>query len=74
MGKYEDENASRGTKEILEAIANSGAYKVAGGGDIEAAISKFGLSEKFDWISVGGGAMIEFLTKKTLPGVQSLMQ
>lgn len=49
------------------------AFKIAGGGDAEAAISEFGLNEKFDWISVGGGAMLEFLTKGTLPGIQALV-
>ncbi len=73
MGKYEDENASKGTRMILQAIAdNFKAFKVAGGGDIEAAISKYGLTEKFDWISVGGGAMLEFLAKGTLPGIEAL--
>lgn len=72
MGKYEDANAEYGTKEILQAIANSQAYKVAGGGDIETAISKYGLSDKFDWISVGGGAMLEFLVAGTLPGIEAI--
>lgn len=73
MGKYEDPSAQFGTKEILQAIANSSAYKVAGGGDIEAAISKYGLTNKFDWISVGGGAMLEFLATGTLPGIEALL-
>ena len=73
MGKYEDPSAQFGTKEILQAIANSSAYKIAGGGDIEAAISKYGLTSKFDWISVGGGAMLEFLATGTLPGIEALL-
>lgn len=72
MGKYEDPNAEFGTKEILEAIANSQAFKVAGGGDIETAIARYGLHDKFDWISVGGGAMLEFLVNGTLPGIEAL--
>jgi phosphoglycerate kinase len=72
MGKYEDPAAEYGTKEVLEAIANSAAYKLAGGGDIEMAISKYGLSDKFDWISVGGGAMLEYLVNGTLPGIEAL--
>ena len=72
MGKYEDINASKGTKEILTAIANSSAYKVAGGGDIEMAISTYGLSDKFDWISVGGGAMLEYLKSGTLIGIEAV--
>lgn len=73
MGKYEEESSSKGTREILNAIANSKAYKVAGGGDIERAIDMFGLTEKFDWISVGGGAMLEYLAIGTLPGIQALV-
>lgn len=73
MGKYEEENASMGTRRILEAIANNSfAYKVAGGGDIEMAISRFGLTEKFEWISVGGGAMLVFLGTGTLVGLEAL--
>lgn len=74
MGKYEDANASKGTKEILGAIADSKAYKVAGGGDIEMAISTYGLSHKFDWISVGGGAMLEYLKSGTLVGINAICQ
>ena len=72
MGRYEEEGASQGTKEILEAIAGSSAYKIAGGGDIETAIGTYNLSEKFDWISVGGGAMLEYLATGTLPGIEAL--
>lgn len=71
-GKYEDETYRRGTKEIFTAIANACAYKVAGGGDAEAAITLFDLNSKFDWISVGGGAMLEYLSLKTLPGIEAL--
>lgn len=73
MGKYEDPGAVKGTKSVLEAIANNEkAYKVAGGGDIETAISTYGLTEKFDWISVGGGAMLEYLAMGTLVGIEAL--
>jgi phosphoglycerate kinase len=72
MGKYEDSNSEYGTKEVLNAIAESKAYKIAGGGDIEAAISKYGLDSCFDWISVGGGAMLEYLATGTLPGILAL--
>ena len=72
-GKYEDEGHRQGTKEVFEAIANSSAFKVAGGGDAEAAITLFGLNDKFDWISVGGGAMLEFIAKRTLPGIDALL-
>lgn len=70
MGKYQE--APEGTKEIFTAVANSKAYKIAGGGDTEAALEEFGLTSKFDWISVGGGAMLEFLDKGTLPGIEAI--
>ena len=74
MGKYEDPNAERGTEEVLAAIANNNqAYKVVGGGDIEMAISKYALTSKFDWISVGGGAMLQYLSTGTLPGIEALV-
>lgn len=72
MGKYEDEASEEGTKRVLNAVAHSPAYKVAGGGDIEAAISHYGLESYFDWISVGGGAMLEFLVSGTLPALDAL--
>lgn len=70
MGKYGV--AEKGTKEVFTAVANSQAYKVAGGGDTEAALGKFGLLGKFDWVSVGGGAMLEYLATRTLPGIEAL--
>jgi phosphoglycerate kinase len=73
MGKYEEESSSEGTRKILEAIAkNDYAYKIAGGGDIETAISRYGLSEKFNWISVGGGAMLVYISTGTLPALEVL--
>jgi len=73
LGKFEDEGHRLGTERVFKAIIASDAYKVAGGGDTEAAISMFGLEEKFDWISVGGGAMLEFLASGTLPGIEALI-
>ena len=72
LGKYEDDGHRQGTKEIFEAVANSKAYKIAGGGDTEAAITILNLSNGFDWVSVGGGAMLEFLTSGTLVGIEAL--
>ncbi|MEM4649357.1 MAG: phosphoglycerate kinase, partial [Candidatus Bathyarchaeia archaeon] len=72
MGKYEDEGHSQGTRKVFQAVANSKAFKVVGGGDSLVAINKYGLQDKFDWISVGGGAMLEYLTKKTLPALGNL--
>jgi len=73
QGKYEDEGHRQGSLEVFNAVAASSAFKVAGGGDAEAAITEFGLNERFDWISVGGGAMLEFLAKGTLPGIKALI-
>lgn len=72
LGKYEDEGHMQGTKEVFETIAKSSAYKIAGGGDTEAVISILNLKDKFDWISVGGGAMLEFLASGTLLGIDAL--
>ena len=73
IGKFEEEGHRQGTKRVFTAVANSRAFKVAGGGDTTAAISLLGLDSKFDWISSGGGAMLEFLTTKTLPGLTALL-
>jgi len=74
IGKFEEEGHALGTKRVLAAIAGSSAFKVAGGGDTIAAIDMLGLKDKFDWISVGGGAMLEFLSKRTLPGIEALLE
>jgi len=73
LGKFENENSALGTKRVFFAVAKSKAFKISGGGDTQKAISLFGLDDKFDWISVGGGAMLEFLGKGTLPGIQVLL-
>lgn len=73
ISKFEEEGHRQGTKRIFEAATKSPAYKVAGGGDTEAAIKLLGLSDKFDWMSVGGGAMLTFLAKGTLPGIEALL-
>jgi phosphoglycerate kinase len=72
MGKYEDQGYERGTLEIAKAIIESSAFKIVGGGDTIAALTKFGLLDKMDYISTGGGAMLEFLAKSTLPGIDAL--
>ncbi len=73
MGKFEEKGYRQGTERVMKAIAKASAFKVAGGGDTERAISVLGLQDKFDWISVGGGAMLEFLAKRTLPGIEALI-
>ena len=72
MGKFEEEGQKLGTQKVFNAIANSSAFKVVGGGDSGDAIRLFGLEEKFDWTSVGGGATLEFLAKGTLAGIKAL--
>lgn len=74
IGKFEEEGHALGTKRVLAAIAGSGAFKVAGGGDTIAAIDMLGFRDRFDWVSVGGGAMLEFLSKRTLPGIEALLE
>jgi phosphoglycerate kinase len=73
QGKYEDKGHRQGTEEIFRTICATSSFKIAGGGDAEAAITEFGLNDKFDWISVGGGAMLQFLAKGTLPGLEALL-
>ena len=75
MGVFEFEHYAEGTKRVAQAIADStenGAFSLIGGGDSVAAINKFGFTEKVSYISTGGGAMLEFLEGKELPGVAAL--
>ncbi len=72
MGVYENKEFNYGTKKVLEAIANSKAFSLAGGGNTIAAIEEYGLSKKIGYISTAGGALIEFLMGKKLPGVIAL--
>ncbi len=72
MGKYEDNEFNFGTKSVLEQVANSEGFSLAGGGHTIAAIELFKLTDKFSYISTAGGALIEFLMGKKLPGVTAL--
>ena len=74
LGVFEFEQFSAGTKAIAEAIANSDAFSIAGGGETLAAIDKFGIADRVSYISTGGGAFLEFLEGKKLPAVHILEQ
>jgi len=74
MGVFEDSHYEVGTKAVAEAVVESGAYTVVGGGDTEAALTKFDLTEKINYISSGGGAMLEFLAQGTLPGIEAIIK
>ena len=74
VGVFEFDQFAGGTKTVAEAIANSRAFSIAGGGDTLAAIAKYNIADKMGYISTGGGAFLEFLEGKTLPAVEILMQ
>jgi phosphoglycerate kinase len=72
VGVFEMEKFSRGTRQLAEVLANSGAVSIIGGGDTAAAVAKFGLDGKMNHVSTGGGASLEMLEGKTLPGLAAL--
>ena len=75
MGVFEFPNFATGTNTIAQVVAEAtaaGAFSLVGGGDSVAAVNKAGLSDKVSYISTGGGAMLEFLEGKTLPGIAAM--
>jgi len=72
MGVFEQPAFAEGTFEVARMIADSNAKKLAGGGDVAAAIAKSGCESRFDFISTGGGATLEYLEGKELPGLKAL--
>lgn len=74
VGVFEFDQFAQGTRIIANAIAESKAFSLAGGGDTIAAITKFGITDKVSYISTGGGAFLEFLEGKTLPAIEILEQ
>lgn len=74
VGVFEFDQFGEGTRTIAQAIADSPAFSIAGGGDTLAAIAKYDITDKVGYISTGGGAFLEFLEGKTLPAVEALSQ
>lgn len=71
-GKYEDIRFATGTRELLETIANSKAVKIVGGGDGVSAVQHFKLAERFDHLSTGGGATLEYIINSGLPAIDNI--
>lgn len=74
MGVFEDPRFAAGTRTVAEAVASTAAFSVVGGGDSASALKEFGLDDKVDHLSTGGGASLEFIEKGDLPGLAALRE
>jgi 3-phosphoglycerate kinase len=72
MGVFEWPRFAEGTKAVAGAVASADAHTVVGGGDSIRAVEELGLADRIDWISTGGGAALELLEGKELPGVAAI--
>ena len=72
MGKFEDPRFEAGTRTVAQAMADTKAFTVVGGGDSAAALAQFGLDDDIDHVSTGGGASLELLEFGDLPGLEAL--
>ncbi len=73
MGVFELQPFAAGTRAVAEAVAAASGTTVVGGGDSAAALASFGLADRVDWVSTGGGASLELMEGRRLPGVEALM-
>ncbi|MDE0008676.1 MAG: phosphoglycerate kinase [Gammaproteobacteria bacterium] len=74
LGVFERDHFGEGTRVVAEAVASSSAFSIAGGGDTLAAVEKYGVADGVSYLSTGGGAFLEYVEGKPLPGVEVLKQ
>jgi phosphoglycerate kinase len=74
MGVFENPAFSSGTRAVADAVAACAGFTATGGGDVSAALASFGLDDSVDFASTGGGASLEFLEGKALPGIAALLK